>query len=304
MRNRAADRPSAAPPRRRAEPIEAPPELVLGGDESPVPGPATTSVPPRKAKAPRQTPLARLMSVGLGVSTVLAASLGVGWAARRYVTQSPRFAVRTVLVDGVHRHTAEHVAGLGRVAIGQNIFAIDLGRAARAIEQDPYIERAVVRRKLPGSISIEVVEREAVALASIAGPLYLVTRDGEPFKKVGDGDPVDLPVVTGISAELVTRDREGAMLLMRRALDVVAELDRVGLSRRAPLQELHLEKDGSLVVTLGREGILVHLGKGPYGERVAQAARVMAEVERRKGVASVIFADNSAHPERVVVRMR
>jgi cell division protein FtsQ len=87
-------------------------------------------------------------------------------------------------------------------------------------------------------------------------------------------------------------------------LDVVDDLDAAGILKRYPLEELHAEKDGALVVTIGREAISLQLGQPPYRGKVEQAARVLGEVSRRKASPSVIFLDNEAHPERVVVRMK
>jgi cell division protein FtsQ len=235
---------------------------------------------------------------------VLAASIAVAWGARRYVMSSPRFAVRTVLVDGATRRSAEQVASAGGIEVGKNIFVLDPAVAGAAIATDPWIERATVTRKLPSTIQVTVVEREARALVSIGGDLYLATGDGDLFKRLGEDDPVDLPVVTGVPAEQVARDRAGVVIAVKRALDVAADMDRLGVARRYPVQEIHLEKDGSLVFTLGKEGIALHLGQPPYRDKVAQAAQVLAEIARRKASASVIFLDNDAHPERVVVRMR
>jgi cell division protein FtsQ len=218
--------------------------------------------------------------------------------------RNPRFAVRTVLVDGAHRRSAGAIAAAGGVAVGQNIFAIDLPRAGAMITQDPWVERATVTRTLPSTISIDVLEREAAALAAIGGELYLASRDGDLFKKIGEGDPSDLPVVTGIPPAQVVSDRHGVVLSVKRALDAAEELDRVGVSKRYPVQELHLERDGALSVTIGREAIALSLGQPPYRDKIEEAARILTEVARRKANASVFFLDNDAHPERVVVRMR
>ena len=234
----------------------------------------------------------------------LAASIGVGWGLHRYVMQSPRFAVRTVLVDGAHRRAATTVASEGGVAVGQNIYAVDLAHAGALITQDPWIERATVIRKIPSTISITVVEREAAALTAVGGELYLCTRDGELFKKVGADDPSDLPVVTGILPAQVASDRRGVVLSVKRALDVAEELERAGVAKRYPIEELHLEKDGSLTVTVGREAIALSLGQPPYRDKIEEASRILTEVARRKANASVVFLDDDAHPERVVVRMR
>ena len=314
---------SAAPPNRRRplfegqapsakrKVVEAPrdPGLAeLVGDDSPLPGPATTSVRPPGGGVASATPRAggvgRAIQLLAGVALVVTASIGVAWGARRYITTSPRFAVRTVLVDGAHRRTATQIAGGGGVAVGANIFALDLSRAGALITQDPWIERATVTRKLPSTVSITVVEREATALVAIGGELYLATRDGDLFKKIGQEDPVDLPVITGIPAGQVQSDRKGVVIAVRRVLDVADEAERTGISRRYPLQELHLEKDGSLMVTIGREAISLSLGRPPYRDKMVEASRILNELARRKANASVIFLDNDAHPERVVVRMR
>ena len=291
--------------------IDAPSDPLLAADDaSPVPGPATTSVrpPPRDDRdRPARSKVGRFgrtMQLAFGVAIVLAASVGVAWGARRYIVTSPRIAVRTVLVDGARRRTPQQIAAGGAITIGANIFALDLRNAGARIAQDPWIERAIVTRKLPSTISINVIEREPAALVALGGDLYLATRDGDLFKKMGQEDPVDLPIITGIAMSQVETDRKGVVLAVRRALDVTDEADRTGIAKRYPIEELHLRKDGSLVVTVGREAIALSLGQPPYRDKMQEASRILNELARRKANASVIFLDNDAHPERVVVRLR
>jgi cell division protein FtsQ len=295
-----------------AQVIEAPGDPIVGDDDSPLPGPATTTVrPPPMPKRAEPSKLRRtggqlfkaLQLIG-GVIIVLVASVAVAWGARRYVISSPRFAIRTVLVDGAKKRSAGQVASSAGVEVGKNIFALDLVNAGQLVTQDPWIEKAQVTRKLPSTVTINVVEREAYASAVIGGDLYLSTRDGELFKKLGEDDPSDLPLVTGLQSEQVVRDRPGVVLAIKRVLDVADDLERSGVGKRYPIQELHLEKDGSLVVTIGKDAIALHFGQPPYRDKIEQASRVLNEVARRKAQPSVIFLDNDAHPERVVVRMR
>lgn len=309
-------KPPPAPNRKIARPgkiIEAPADPMLGvrsDDESPPPAPTSNTVRPPPGPGGRVSSkrgpgkITRTLQLILGAAVVLVASIAVAWGARRYIMSSPRFAVRTVLVEGASRRTAEQIASAGGVAVGANIFALDPDAVSMAITTDPWIERATVTRKLPSTIQITVVEREARAAAAIGGDLYLATRDGELFKRFAPADPEDLPIVTGILPEQVARDRAGVVLAVKRALDVLEELERTGVAKRYPVQELHLEKDGSLVITIGKEAIALHLGHPPFRAKIEQASRVLQEIGKRKANASVIFLDNDAHPERVVVRMR
>jgi cell division protein FtsQ len=46
------------------------------------------------------------------------------------------------------------------------------------------------------------------------------------------------------------------------------------------------------------------LGGPPFRRKLEQAARVVAELDKRGSKADAIMLDNDARPERVVVRMR
>jgi cell division protein FtsQ len=244
------------------------------------------------------------LHLAAGVLVTVASALACVWGMVRYTRTSPRFAVRVVEVQGSAHRTPEDIALLGGIARGQNIFTADLEAAKLAILADPWMEQVSIRRKLPSAIVIEVLEREAAALVAVGADLYLSTRQGELFKKPERGDPYDLPVVSGTRAEDIVKDRAMAVATTRKALDLVSDYEHLGAAKQLPVQEVHLEDDGGVVLTVGKDAIQLHLGKGPYRRGLEQASRVLAEVAARRAQASVVFLDNEAHPERVVVRMR
>jgi len=244
------------------------------------------------------------LRVAAGVLVTVAAALACVWGMVRYTRTSPRFAVRVVEVQGSAHRTPEDIARLGGIVRGQNVFTTDLDTAKLGILADPWIEQVSVRRKLPSTIMVEVVEREAAALVAVGPDLYLCTRQGELFKKPERGDPYDLPVVTGTRPEDIVKDRAMAVAMIQKALDLASDYEHVGPAKLLPVQEVHLEDDGGLVLTVGKDAIQLHLGKGPYRRGIEQASRVLAELGARRAQASVVFLDNDAHPERVVVRMR
>jgi len=76
------------------------------------------------------------------------------------------------------------------------------------------------------------------------------------------------------------------------------------MSRVHPVQEVHLAASGDVSITVGKGGISIHLGKGPWRKKLLMAERVIGQMERKGKAPGIVFADNVAHPERVVVRMR
>jgi cell division protein FtsQ len=244
------------------------------------------------------------LRLAAGVLVTIAAALGCVWGMLRYTRTSPRFAIRNVEVTGSSHRSPEDIARLGGITRGQNVFTTDLEAAKVGILGDPWIEQASVRRKLPGAIVVEVVEREAAGLVAVGPDLYLSTRQGELFKKPESGDPYDLPVITGTRPEDIVKDRDAAVAMIKKALDLVSDYEHLGPAKHLPVQEVHIEDDGALVLSVGKDPIALRLGKGPYRQSLEQASRVLGELANRHAEASVVFLDNEAHPERVVVRMR
>ncbi|HMI86158.1 MAG TPA: FtsQ-type POTRA domain-containing protein [Polyangiaceae bacterium] len=288
--------------RRKAPPgnVEAPEERVLLGPELDDDDDYLDQPRPGISRA-RVWEALRLTA---GVLVTVGAALLCVWGLVRYTRTSPRFSVKTVQVQGSSHRSPEDIARAGGIAPEQNIFATDLEVAEARLLGDPWIERVSLRRKLPATIMVDVVEREAHALVAIGADLYVATRQGELFKKYETGDPYDLPVVSGIRAEEVAEDRAAAVALIRRALDLVADYDHTAPAKSHPVQEAHLEDDGAIVLVVGKDATALHLGRGPFRQSLEQASRVLAEIQNRRGQASVVFLDNDAHPERVVVRMR
>ncbi len=261
-----------------------------------------------QATAPRRSSWGRAwlsrLSVMTGLIVVVSASLAVAWGLRRYLRTSPRFAVRNVVVEGNQRRTPTQIAQRAELVTGRNIFTIEEDAAQAAIEADPWIASAKVSVDLPNAVTVVVTEREARAVTAIDGKLLLTDASGEIFKELGESDPHDLPVITGIAAEDVARDRDGVTARIRRVFDLVDDLEEAKITERYPLQELRLDADGSVSVTVGSDGIVLTFGQPPFRNKVQKAERILEELRYRKVARAILFLDNEAHPERVVVRLQ
>jgi cell division protein FtsQ len=67
---------------------------------------------------------------------------------------------------------------------------------------------------------------------------------------------------------------------------------------------VHLADSGDVVLTAGKEGITFALGKDAYRRKLLMGEQVVAEMRRKGRSPGIVFLDNQAHPERVVVRMK
>jgi cell division protein FtsQ len=219
------------------------------------------------------------------------------------MTHSPRFSVTEIRVTGTVRRSAEGVIAESGLPLDANVFSLDLDVARSKIAGDPWIEDVTLERSLPATIVIHVRERVAGGLVAL-GDLQLATTDGEPFKRLEPGDPVDLPVVTGIRPEDLAADHDGTVRTVRRAIGLAAEYANSPLAARAQLEEVHVSADGSFSIVIGKNALPISLGSPPFRRKLDEASRVFAELDKRKAHAGALLLDNDAHPERVVVRMK
>jgi cell division protein FtsQ len=241
--------------------------------------------------------------VVVGGALVLGTSTAVAWGARRYVMESPRFAVTAIVVSGVKQRSNDAIVATAGITQGQNVFTVDLDRARAKLLGDPWISDATLARRLPGTIFVQVTEREAGAIVALP-EAYLASHTGEIFKRLEVGDPVDLPVVTGITSDQIAADREGVTHIVQRAEDLASDYEHGPLGERAPLEEVNVGQDGTVRLVVGKDGVSISLGAPPFRRKLDEAVRVFGELDRRGGKADAILIDNDARPERVVVRMR
>jgi len=297
--------------RRHGSGIVAPAEGYAAG-ESPAPGPVQAKAASARAgsdpdlKGPRSVLglLWSALKLASGLAVVVGASLAVAWSAHHYALTSPRFAIHTVDLLGAKRSTLEQVKAQSGVSVGDNIFALDTDAAERKLLENPWISEVKVTRRLPSTLRVELTEREASAVVALAERVYLVTREGVPFKEVEPGDPYDLPLITGASPENLARDRAREIERIQTGLEVLHQYERVPLCKVYPAEELHLADAGDVTLTAGRDGVTLELGTGPWRKKLLMAEEVVGELRRKGRTPGIVFLDNQAHPERVVVRMR
>jgi cell division protein FtsQ len=241
----------------------------------------------------------------VGVLAFLGAVTASTWGMHRYVSTSARFALRSLNVKGAAHRLPEQVTKQAGLKVGMNLFTIDLERTRQTIQKDPWVESAKIERKLPDRIDIEIVEREAKALVVMGEDLYLADGKGQVFKRYEQGDPMNFPVISGVASHnAIVGDRAGVTVMVKRSLLVISEFERLPLKKKFPMQELHVTSEGAIQLVVGKEGVLLSLGKPPYREKLERATKVLHEIERRQGKVAVIYLDNEAHPERIVARLR
>jgi cell division protein FtsQ len=233
-----------------------------------------------------------------GVGVALAAS---AWGARWYLTHARHFAVRAVRVSATAHVAAEAIVARAGVPLGVNLFGVNRDEVARAVSQEPWIARAHVRRELPSTLVIDVVEREPACTVAL-GAVYLADADGNVFKRATPDEATALPVVTGLQREDYVAEPEKTRAQIRQALQALAAWRAGGT--RPPLGEIHIDRVAGITLYTER-GVGVRVGAvdGTLPARLARYDTVAADLDANGAEARLLYVDNRARPDRVTVKL-
>lgn len=245
------------------------PALDPDGDPAVDPRMARRWIDQRRAEGRRR------LRIGLGIVAFAAVAL-LAWV----VAHSSLLGMDTVEVHGTGRVDAAAVRLAAAIDDGAPLLFLDDAAVARRVERLPGIASARVRTELPGTVVIDVVERDPVAWAAAPAPddTALLDASGRVIARVAE-PPTGLLRLEGVSAGAV-----GSR---------VAHADSLRQVGRLPV-ELRLMTDH--VALTPRGGAVLVLRAGDHG-----AARVVlgdaTRTAHKGAVALALLADLRARGE-------
>jgi cell division protein FtsQ len=202
-----------------------------------------------------------LVVMTLGVGSLAWA----GWSA----WQSGRFDVGDITVRG-NRYvpTGEILESLAPLRHAR-LLQVDLDDARARVATSPWIADARVRRVLPSTLDVEVVERRPLGMGRIGDRLVLVDASGLVIDDFGPQyADFDLPIIDGLEADAVG----GAGQPLRGARAALASRVLSGLVQQpdllARVSQIDVSDPANAVVMLDGDPARLFLGTRDFAARV------------------------------------
>jgi len=150
-----------------------------------------------------------ILAANLAIGVVLVIS---GTSMARHFATSDELAVSEIVVEGATRTTPDAVRAVLKQFLGRNVLEVPLADVAKAAADDPWVKETTVKRVLPRTLRVTVVERTPGALALVRGLVYVVDDSGYVMGPAGPELPYDLPLLVGLDGY---RDPDRAAALAR-----------------------------------------------------------------------------------------
>lgn len=113
------------------------------------------------------------------------------------------FTVKGIVVNGNEYFTRDEILSFASLVTGRNIFSQDTKAAENALNTQPRIAHATVRKVYPDKLQVDLKEREPVAILSYGGSYLELDKSGYVLGVLGEREPLELPLITGQSPSFV-----------------------------------------------------------------------------------------------------
>ncbi len=175
------------------------------------------------------------------------------------------FHIAQINVRGNHRLSKGEILAMLQDLRGQSVLAADLADWRRALLSSPWVADASLRRTLPSTVDVVILERVPLGIGRINGLLYLVDDRGSVIDEYGPGyADLDLPVIDGLSsAPGAENSNLYRALLARRLLDALRVQNMV-----SQISQIDVSDARNAVVLLEGDPTLIRLGDERFVERL------------------------------------
>jgi cell division protein FtsQ len=197
----------------------------------------------------------------------LAAGLALygGHRAVAVVAGLEMFRVDHINIRGHQRLSNGEVLAMLQDLRGRSVLAVDLGEWRRALLSSPWVADASLRRTLPSTVDVVILERAPLGIGRINGSLYLVDDRGAVIDDYGPNyADLDLPIIDGLSSASGDESTDvHRARLVRRLLDALRARNMV-----SQISQIDVSDSRNAVVLLEGDPTLIRLGHERFVERL------------------------------------
>ncbi len=197
--------------------------------------------------------------IGIGLSILFFITL-IG--ALKWANYRQSFEVSNIRISGnkiLEKSTYEAIVSAFEVT---SINQADLRKMAQAIEENPFVKAAQVSRHFPNKMTINIVERDPLAIINLADKL-MIDIEGVVLPNHAYSNEALIPILSGFnpSTDLYPHGEQTFSVKVKEAVAILKQLSNGYPELYENISELTLNNDEEYVIILSDRPTRVVLGK-------------------------------------------
>lgn len=202
------------------------------------------------------------------------------------VLLSDIFNIKEIKIINNNKITAQEIKELSTLKENENMFKFLEMSVVQKIKQNPYIESANIRRKLNGTIEIEVTERVTTYMLEMENQYAYINNQGY-ILEISE-TKLEVPTITGYITEnpepgnrLIEEDLEK----LNTVIQIVKTAKEKELDNK--ITNINIENQNNFLITMESESKLIHFGDS--GNINDKFIMLKAVLEDNVGIKGEIF---------------
>ena len=196
---------------------------------------------------------------------------------------SDLFNCKKIEVIGNSKIPAETIINLSGIKQGENIFKINTVKSKKSIKQNPYINIVKIKRKLDGTVEIEIEERVATYMLTYEEGCMYINNQGYILEK--SEQPIMVPTIIGFKTDLTTKKPgerlEKEDLLMLEKIIKITDISAVkGL--KEIITNINVSDKQDIQIYIDSEKKTIHFGNENNANKKFDRIKVVMEYEQGK----------------------
>lgn len=219
----------------------------------------------------------RLFTAAVTVILICSAALAL--------MHSSTFTIKNIEIRGSSFFTDGEIVAMAGLSDPVNIFRLNVRECQESLERSSKIERGVVQKVLPNSLSIEITERRGVGLLPYNGVLCEIDANGIVITDIEDPGRVALPVLTGLVPTYMASGERAQPARIVDAVRIVGQFDTEVLRL---LRELNIADTANLVGYLVSGAMVVFGDSRGIPLKCSVLLSILSDSQRRGTVLTYI----------------
>ncbi|MBF0519110.1 MAG: FtsQ-type POTRA domain-containing protein [Nitrospirae bacterium] len=183
------------------------------------------------------------------------------------LTKAESLMIKNIYIEGNNHVEDSEINRLLNVS-GQSIVTADMDNLSKRLFASPWVKKVYMRKELPHSLAIRVIEKVPVAAALDSDVIFLVDEDGIKLQKLGI-KPDELPVIK------ITGSNKKAYL---EAIKLSS-----AISKNPKMKGMVEEIDGTRPedISIRINGVPVYVGFGDFDKKLTSYLSLKDEIVKR-----------------------
>ena len=186
-----------------------------------------------------------------------------------FIVYSPLFTLQRVRLQGNTYITETDILTSGRLHKGQPLFQLETSEVTQNLLRDLRIESAVVRRRLPDTLEVEITERMPVATVACDYGYLDLDRQGKVIGSYKSLRKMPIPMITGVKMHDMYIGDDNKDTRVAKVLVLLASLNQEAINSLSEISVANPEA----VTAYTNQSVQIRLGNFERWEEKAEQTK-------------------------------